>query len=659
MRERQLFDYSDSKISSGNLNGKYKKSWVEGSFIFEGNAGKQIKPPQTKSYLGLSFESRRVKLMMGIIFLGLFLVFLRVFYLQIINGGYYRELAEGNRVRLRPIPAERGIIYDCFGHELVQNVPNFSLAIVPQDLPRKEEEREALILKVSEIGGVDSQVIRDLIKKYKNYSYESLIIKENLDYDTALKLYIQNSDLPGIQIEKGTKRYYLNSADDPDANLLSLSHLLGYLGKLNDEELARLKNSGYLLTDNLGKTGLEKIYENELRGKYGRKKIEVNAAGKEMNVLAEEAPVPGKNVYLTLDKEAQAEMEKLIKQRLKYLNKTRAVAIAMNPQNGGILAMVSWPSFNNNDFSGGIDQATYDGYNSDQNRPLFNRAIGGTYPSGSTAKMIVAAAALQEKLVNINTTFLSVGGLEVGGHLFKDWKAGGHGVTNVTKALAWSVNTYFYYIGGGYKNFVGLGVDKIYKYMTAFYLGQKTGIDLPGENSGFVPTKDWKERNRGERWYVGDTYNLSIGQGNLLVTPLQVAVWTSAIANGGKVIEPHLLNKNIDPTTKKEVVKKPVILNENMVSEENILIVQQGMRQCVTEGSCQLLKTLPFLAAGKTGTAQWNSTKPDHAWFASFAPYYNPQIVVVVLVEEGEEGSTAAMPIARDFLAWWGKKYLK
>ena len=252
---------------------------------------------------------------------------------------------------------------------------------------------------------------------------------------------------------------------------------------------------------------------------------------------------------------------------------------------------------------------------------------------------------------------MSTGGLEIGDRMFRDWKAGGHGTTNVTRGIAWSVNTFFYYVGGGYKNFVGLGVDRIIKYMYLFNLGKKTEIDLTGEATGFVPSKDWKFKTKGEQWYVGDTYNLSIGQGDLLVTPLQVAVWTSAVANGGSVVQPHLGMHLEEPVTHNKI---PLNFKKSNVpvSAANLAIVRLGMKECVDYGSCQIMKTLPFSSGGKTGTAQWNANKDNHAWYTSFAPYDNPQIVVSILVEEGEEGSTAAQPIARDFLLWWGKKYL-
>ncbi len=653
----KLFDISEEKIQRGDLDGKYSHNWVEESFNFESQAGKQTPLSHTKTYLGTSIPKKNILIMAIIVFAGLVMLFGKTFYLQIIKGGYYRGQAEGNRIRLQPILSERGIIYDRYHQELVENVPNFSLALIPQDLPRNAGARQAVIDRVVGLSGVPAEQINDLLKKYSSYSYASLVIKENLDYESALRLYIESSQLPGISIEKGSKRKYISSTSSAD-NDLSVSHLLGYLGKLNDQEANDLKETDqYLPFDNIGKTGLEKTYESMLRGKYGQKKVEVNANGQEQSVLAEDPPQPGKNLILTLDLEAQKKMEELLKNTLIKTKKTRAAAIAMDPRDGSILAMVSLPAFNNNDFSGGISKEEYAVYAQNPDHPLFNRAIGGMYPSGSTIKLIIAAAALEEKIITPSTAFLSTGGLQLGDRLFKDWKVGGHGLTNVTKGLAWSVNTFFYYVGGGYKDFVGLGVDRIVKYMSSFGIAKKTSIDLTGEAPGFLPSKDWKYKTKGEEWFVGDTYNLSIGQGDLLVTPLQVAVWTAAVANGGKVVQPHLGMQLEEPQTH----TKTSLNFKNYtvpVSAENLAVVRQGLKDCVVYGSCQLMKTLPFPSGGKTGTAQWNSVKDNHAWFTSFAPYDNPQIVVTVLIEEGVEGSTVAEPVARDFLLWWGKKYL-
>jgi penicillin-binding protein 2 len=645
---------------NGDLNKNYNLSWVEESFDIEGGNSK-LSIAHTGRYVGTSVEGNRIKFLFGFISLIFFIIFARVFYLQIVAGDEYRSMAEGNRIRIIPVPSERGIIYDRYNRSLLTNIPGFSLTVVPQDLPRKEEDRNNVISKVAQISGMTDGEVHDLINRYSKYSYESITVKSNLEYFKALKFYVENSNLPGVQIESGSKRgYYVrNSTSTNPETVESLSHMLGYVGRLNDDELKENHSKGYLASDIIGKSGLEKSYEGVLRGVYGKKKIEVNAIGKEQSVLATEPPKPGKNVILTIDLDAQKKLESLVKETANITKKRRISAIAIDPNNGEILAIVSNPTFDNNLFSGGINSDDYKRYISDEDRPLFNRTIGGQYPPGSTVKLVMSAAALQEQIVNRNTSVNSVGGIEVGGSFFKDWKAGGHGYTNVTKAIAWSVNTFYYYVGGGYEKFVGLGIERIAKYFYAFGLGKKTGIDMPGESAGFVPTKEWKQQSKKENWFVGDTYNVSIGQGDLLVTPLQVSVWTAAVANGGSIITPHLGKEIVEPLSgSSESIKfSPSKIHE--VSEDNLQIVREGMRDCVTYGSCGLLRALKFPAAGKTGTAQWSKTKPTHAWFTSFAPFNKPKIVVTVLVEDGGEGSVVAQPIAQKFLDWWGKKYLE
>ena len=644
-----------AELSDTYLDGKYKKAWIEEAVDID-NGNQKLSISHTRTYLGTSIDWRKIIIFLGIIFLGMGAICARIFYLQIIKGEYYHSLAEGNRIRLQPIPAERGVVFDRFNKILVHNIPGFSLVLSPQDLPADQEKRKEIIRAVATMSGISETEIQQLLKKYGNYS-ETITLKENVDYNTALQLYIINADLPGVKIESGSKRHYGLSITSTADSLLSMSHLIGYMGKLNDEELTVLHNNGYLLSDKIGRTGIEKMYEPYLRGTYGRKKIEVNAVGREQDVLAMTSPEPGKNLVLTIDIEAQQVLEKLVKNTAEKTNQRKIAAIAMNPNNGEVLALVSWPSFDNNKFSQGIDQATFQSYINDKDLPLFNRAIGGGYPPRSTAKLMIAAAALQEKIITRYTSVNSVGGISVGGTIFKDWQAGGHGITNVTKALAWSVNTFFYYVGGGYEKFTGLGIDTIVDYLSAFNLGQKTNIDLAGENPGFIPSKEWKKNKKNEAWFVGDTYNVSIGQGDLLVSPLQSALWTAIVANNGIIVTPHIGKAVIDPVSKITTELEYPSKRLQQVSADNLAIVREGMRDCVTIGSCKLLQSLPFSTGAKTGTAQWSKNRPTHAWFTSFAPYVNPQIVVTVLVEEGGQGSIVSMPVARDFLAWWGKKY--
>ena len=434
----------------------------------------------------------------------------------------------------------------------------------------------------------------------------------------------------------------------------SLAHVLGYVGKLNPEELKKYYTDGYLPTDSIGKSGIEKNYETLLRGVPGKRRLQVNAGGKDQAIIAETPAIPGTHVQLAIDLELQQELERVMRNILAQKNKTRAAGVAINPQTGAVLALVSLPGFDNNDFSGGISSEAYRAYLENPDNPLFNRAIGGTYPSGSNLKPAIAAAALEEGVIDENTSFLSNGGLRVGPWFFPDWKAGGHGQTDVAWSIAWSVNTFYYYIGGGFGNFHGLGVERITAYLRRFGFGTELGIDLPGEQSGFVPSRAWKEQVKKEPWYIGDTYNLSIGQGDFLTTPLQIANMTAAIANGGTLYRPQVIGAQIDPITKEKTPSTPIVLRPQVVSARTIAAVQKGMRDCVEVGSCRQLKKLNIRAGGKTGTAQWNASKENHAWFTSYAPAEKPTIALTILVEEGIEGSTISTPIAYEFYKWWG-----
>lgn len=639
------------------LRGRWRLDWIEDTYHNDTSAQTAEFVARGTSHVGSSLKIGRARwLIVGTV--GLLLVLgLRLVYLQLWRGEHFRVLAVNNSERIIPIPAERGLFFDRNGTQLVENVPSFSLFLLPQDLPREPGERARVIARAAELSGKSESEIKQLINDYKAYSQDSITIKEDIDYDAALELQVESSDVPSIFIARGSKRLYgvPSASSTPSTFPNSLSHVLGYIGKLDPNELKELYSQGYIPTDSIGKTGIEKEYEKYVRGMPGRRRVQVNVRGKEQTVLAETAPVAGSQLQLAIDLEYQKKLQGIMEAYMTRSGKTRAAGIITNPNTGEILALVNLPSFINNDFSGGITSTTYKNYLDNINRPLFNRAISGQYPSGSTIKPVVAAAALEERLIDRNTAFLSTGGLGVGQWFFPDWKAGGHGITNVTKSLAWSVNTFYYYIGGGYGAFNGLGVDRLTGYYRRFGLGKPLGIDLPGEANGFVPTKAWKEATKKEPWYIGDTYNLSIGQGDLLVTPLQIAAMTGAVANGGTLYRPKLVKTVIDPATGERHDLKPEILRSPLASRDTMLTVRDGMRECVIYGSCRHLSSLPVLVAGKTGTAQWNQNKLNHAWFTSFAPYNDPEITVTILVEEGVEGSTMAAPIANDFYAWWAK----
>ncbi len=570
-------------------------------------------------------------------------------WLMIVKADYYYNLAEGNRIRIERVEAKRGVIYDRNYNALVRNIANFLVYMVPADLPKDELAKDKIINRVSQIlSDIKAEDIKSELNKIKENSFASfqpLFIADNIAYEKAMQLYLETENMPGVILSNKTRREY-------NLYSLSLSHILGYTGIINQDELAKM-GPDYLPIDYIGKAGIESFWENELKGVGGKKQIEVDALGKEKRIINQAAAQDGHNLVLSLDLVAQKKLEQLIIDELTKLKLNKAAAVVMNPANGEIIALVSLPSFNNNVFARGITPEEYQQLIDFPDNAMFNRVISGEYPSGSTIKPVIAAAALEEKVINQNTTVLSTGGIKIGEWFFPDWKAGGHGLTDVRRALAESINTFFYYIGGGYADFNGLGIDRMTRYAALFGLSNQTGVDLPGEARGFLPSKEWKESTKGERWYVGDTYHFAIGQGDILVTPLQVADYTAVFANGGNLVRPHFIRQVLTSDNKMigQVEEKPI--RSNFISEKNINIVREGLRQTVVSGSAQGLQNVPVAVAGKTGTAQWSTTKPEHAWFTGFAPYNNPEIVITILVEEAGEGSTIAVPIAQEFLSWY------
>ncbi|MEK7122271.1 MAG: penicillin-binding transpeptidase domain-containing protein, partial [Patescibacteria group bacterium] len=404
--------------------------------------------------------------------------------------------------------------------------------------------------------------------------------------------------------------------------------------------------------DMVGRDGLELSYDDVLRGHDGQKHVEIDALGREKRIIFEERPQDGKSLRLTIDKTLQEKSEEVLRQWMERFNTTRGVVILSDPKTGFIKSLVSMPSYDNNVFAKGISSEAYQELLADEDRPLFHRALKGEYPSGSTIKPFIGAAALKEGVVDAKTTFLSSGGIRVGRWFFPDWKAGGHGVTNLAKALAESVNTYFYLIGGGSESVNGLGIERMASMLRVFGFGVPTGIDLRGEENGFIPSPDWKIKTKGEPWYIGDTYHVAIGQGDVLVTPLQIHTATSLFANAGIAYQPMLVAALEDPDGRR-VEQQPRIQTQEILTQEHIQNIRDGMKRAVTEGSARRLSLLPVSAAGKTGTAQWHTEKKPHAWFAGWAPFEDPEVMITVLVEEGEEGSKSAIGIAYDILSWY------
>jgi len=603
-----------------------------------------------KSLLGPVLNPFKVNLFWMVIFGVLVLFVGRLTYLQIWQGELFMAAAEGNRTRTIPIKAKRGIIYDLTGQILTRNVPTFSLEIITSELQsRNFDELLDTVLNHVKTNVTREELLEKLQTQNEYYS-QPVELLTHISYQDALRLKVALNGIPGTDVVLRGNRQYLYGQ--------SISHILGYLGKISEQEIELVRQGKYQFNDYLGKSGLELEYESILKGVDGFREIEVNALGQEQEVLSEKEPLQGKSLRLNIDIQLQEKIYQELQVGVEKSHSKKAAAIALDPQTGAIRAAVSLPSFDNNDFAQNNSEVLSQLF-IDENQPLFFRVLQGEYPSGSTFKPLIATAALQEGIINNATSFLSNGGLAISSWFFPDRKAGGHGLTNVTKAIAESVNTFFYIIGGGYQDFVGLGVDKITDYARKFNLTRSSQIDYPSERLGFLPSKSWKEEYKQERWYIGDTYNLSIGQGDILVTPLQMAVAYSAILNGGKVMQPQIVDGYINETNGDYSDIPPKVISTLPVAGEHLTTVKKGLGDSVVYGSSRYLSLLSVSTGGKTGTAQVGGDKNPHAWFISFAPYENPELVLVVLIENGGEGSTYAVPVAYNVYKWYFEEYKK
>lgn len=614
---------------------------IEAEEIFLDSEKLKKSPESEKEKIEFPVKKERIRLVYFLIVILLLVLLGRSINLQIVQGKYWLKVAEENRIRAYPIKPLRGIIYDKNKKPLVSNEPIFSLSIIPSDLIKQKQDYEKNLEYLSKILSKPKQEIDSFIKKHINISYP-IVFEPNISQDAALILKSRFSNNPAILVEINSKRQYYNG--------YKFFHLLGYLGSINEEE--RKQRPDYFLNDYIGKSGIELYYENQLRGEYGKKLVEVDANGEIKRIIGEEPAIDGKDIILAIDSDLQEKLYDEIKKMLNRLSTDRAAAIAVDPRNGKILALLSFPSLDNNKFSLGLSGEELQKISQNPSKPFLNRIIAGLYPPGSTVKPIIAAAALKEKIIEPEKIINCHGSITVRNkfypnifRIYNDWKA--HGPTNLIKAIAESCDVYFYTIGGGYGDIKGLGVEKINQYFKQFGLGMIFGIDLKGEVNGLIPDEEWKIKNKKEKWYLGDTYNISIGQGDLLVTPLQLTMAISAIANGGTLYKPQL----VEQIGENKI--QPQKLKENVIDKNILKIIKKGMREAVVSGSARYLYDLPIKAAGKTGTAQAPGNKNPHGWFTVFAPYENPEIVLTILIENGGEGSSVAVPIAKEVLKWY------
>ena len=553
----------------------------------------------------------------------------RAAYLQIYQGEYYAGLADGNRIRIVPSMAPRGTFYDRNGELLVTNRPGFSVSLLPLTAPISDD----VIDRLSDLLKVPTDEIKTKIAGHSGFN--PIRIKTDVTPDIVSIIEEQKSQYPGVVIEVTPIRDYILKQEG--------AHTFGYVSEINDTELEKMKDEGYKSGDIIGKFGLEKVYDKELRGENGGQQVEVDVSGKPVQILGRKEPVPGDDLELTIDINLQQAAEKAVDEQLTQIGAHAAAAVVMNPQTGEILAMVSRPAFDPNLFAHGISSKDWNQLNNNPYHPMDNKTITGEYPPGSTFKIVTGTAALTEGVVTPDEQIF-----DSGHHwIIPKGNADGEalGWLNFRTALAHSDNVYFYEMGNR------LGIDRLEKYARMFGLGAKTGIDLPYEATGLVANRRYKEKNFDDgEWYLSETFDAAIGQGFNLVTPLQAAMVMGEIAADGKRYKPHVVNRIIAPDG--SVVKdfQPELLSQLDVPEEDIKLVQDGLHD-VTKYGTAASSFLGFNVdiAGKTGTAE-NSQGRDHGWFVAYGPFDNPNIVVAVIVENGGYGSQSAVPIGRKIL---------
>jgi len=558
----------------------------------------------------------------------------RAAYLQVTQYEHFQTLADKNRIRTQILPPERGRIFDRNGHILADNIPSYQVEIIREDV----RDLEATLSLLAEVLALDDTALADIRQRLRqSRSFDPVLIKSGLSDREIAELARYRPWLPGVEVVSQLTRVY------PHKHLLS--HVVGYVGRINADEWKRIDRDNYRRTEYIGKTGVERYYEARLHGQAGYRQVEVDAFGRVLRVLEEQPPVPGEDLVLSID---------LRLQELAYtaLGEFNGAVVAMDPRDGAVLALVSKPGFDPNLFVNGISHADYQALLNDPNRPLFNRAITATYPPGSTIKMLMGLAGLDLGLIEPEKRFFAgpYYTLPNHSHRYRDWRRGGHGWVDLDKAIAQSVDVYFYDLA------FRMGIDQIHAYFTEFGLGVRTGIDLPNEARGLVPSRDWKRNVRGEPWYPGETVIAGIGQGYMLATAVQLAQMTTTLANRGKRYRPWVVADHARSEPPFEIKNREhwqPILN----GMRHVVHSSYGTARHVGEGA-------PYQMAGKTGTAQVFSVAQDerydaeklerrlhdHALFVGYAPYEDPRISVAVIVENGGSGSGTAAPIARKLM---------
>lgn len=570
----------------------------------------------------------------------------RLFFLQVIQGERYVFLSENNRVRIKRVPGTRGMVLDRQGQLLVDSRPSFDLLFVPEDA----EDAEATLRHLARyLGRPEDELLAIFEENKARAAFDEMVLGKDVDWATVVAVETHQLDLPGVTLRVRPRRSY---TDGPMA-----AHVLGYLGEIGPKQLKLFKDRGYVLGDEIGQYGLEKKWEGLLRGQSGGQQFEVDALGRRVRVLHEVADVPGYTVHLTLDRELQ-------ETAFEALSGKQGTIVALDVRTGAILAMVSTPAFDPNSFARGIKSEDWNSLIKDRLHPLSNRAIQGQYPPGSTFKIVMTIAGLEEGLVQPDSQIFDPGYFAFGNRVFRDWKKGGHGYVDLHKAIVESCDVYFYQLGQR------LGVDRIAKWARALGLGEKSGVALDDEKGGLIPDSQWKRKRFRQPWYPGETLSIAIGQGYLTVTPLQLANMMAAVANGGTLYRPRIVSRveSVDGATVRE--HGPEKIRTIDLKETTLKRVQTALADVVKSpsGTGGAARSESVEIAGKTGTAQVIEMKGaylktdqlayfnrDHAWFVAYAPANNPKIAIVVLVEHGGHGGSAAAPLAKKVI----EKYLE
>lgn len=574
----------------------------------------------------------------------LIIVISRLFYLQVIRHDHFTTLSQANRIHLLPIPPNRGLILDRDGVILAQNFPTFMIQVTPERVKGLNDmlERLGQIIELSE---TDLLRFKKLVRRGR--AYQTIPLRFHLSEDEVARFALDRHLFPGVELVAPLTRHY------PQGNLAA--HVVGYVGRIDEQEQQNLiDESNYEGTSHIGKTGIEKQYEEVLHGFVGNQEVETNAQGRMLRVLSSNPPTPGTHLHLHISAQLQ-------KVAMDALGERNGAVVAIDPTTGGVLALASNPAFDPNLFVNGIDSDTYKALLTSPDQPLYNRAINGTYPPGSTIKPFYALAALEYNMPEATGTVFCRGSYQLPGdtHRFRDWKKEGHGVVDIDRSITESCDVYYYNLA------TNMGIDRMTQFLGYFGFGSRTGVDLPNEFGGLLPSRAWKRAARKEPWYGGETVSMGIGQGYLLLTPLQLSATTGTIGVRGIRMVPKVVQSLENPDTNElQTIETTRLGDVPVKTQQNWSTIITAMTHVVhsPRGTAKgISKDLTYSIAGKTGTAQVFSMKQDqkyieseiseklrdHAWFMAFAPAENPRIAIAVLVENGGHGGSAAAPIAR------------